>query len=168
MKKRALVNFLSNSRSSLETHVHNRAANMLSAIEGFEASNLKSLLNGIGTGAVEKMQAALNDPEQMKAINESAFQSALKGIAAGTMTYEGDPLLPILQNEVEARTNAYANISAEEESKLMSLTSDHRRIIADNDRKAKQEYLQKLPSVSNPGVRMHPKYQSFASQLGGH
>lgn len=168
VKKRALVNFLTNSRSTLETHVHNRAANMLASIESFEAANLKGLLNGIGAAAVEKMQAALNDPEAMKEINEAAFQSALKGIASGSMTYQGDPLLPILQNEVEARTNAYANISAAEESKLMSLTADHRRIIAENDRKAKQEFLQKLPSVSNPGVRMHPKYQAFASQIGGH
>ena len=84
------------------------------------------------------------------------------------MTYEGDPLLPILQAEVEARTSAYANISAEDESKLMSLTSDHKRIIAENDKKAKQEFLQKPPSINNPGVRLHPKYQAFAKTLGGH
>jgi len=93
------------------------------------------LLNGIGTSASEKMLASLADPEEKAVINEAAFQSALKGIAAGAMTYENDPLLPILQAEVEARTSAYANLSAEEESKLMSLTADHKRIIAENDKK---------------------------------
>ena len=114
------------------------------------------------------MQAALDDPEQRAAINTASFEAALKGIASGSMTYEGDPLLPIVQNEIHNRTAAYSNLSAEEESKLMSLTADHRRIIAENDRKAKQEFLQKPPNVSNPGVRMHHKYVSFAKSLGGH
>lgn len=57
------------------------------------------------------------------------------------MTYEGDPLLPMLQAEVANRTAAYANLSADEEGKLMSLTDDHKRIIAGNDRKSKQEFL---------------------------
>lgn len=68
------------------------------------------------------MNAALSDPEQKAAIDTAAFESALKGISSGTMTYEGDPLLPIVAAEVEARTSAYANLSAEEESNLMSLT----------------------------------------------
>jgi len=36
VKKRALVNFLQNSRDVLEQHVHTRAANMLNSIETFE------------------------------------------------------------------------------------------------------------------------------------
>ena len=126
------------------------------------------MLNGIGTSATEKMLAAFNDPEQKNAINEAAFQSALKGISSGKMTYEGDPLLPILQSEVENRTSAYANLSGEEESKLMSLTSDHKRIIAENDRKAKEEFLKKLPALTNPGVRMHSKYTGYVKNLGAH
>ena len=57
------------------------------------------------------------------------------------MSYKGDPLLPIVQAEVQNRTAAFANLSAADESNLMSLTSDHKRIIADNDKKAKVEYL---------------------------
>ena len=36
VKKRALVNFLQNSRDVLEDHVHDRTANMLNSIEKFE------------------------------------------------------------------------------------------------------------------------------------
>jgi len=168
VKKRALVNFLTNSRDVLENHVHSRAANMLLSIENFEKSNLKSLQNNIGVAAIEKMTAALADPEQKKLIDAAAFESALKGISTGTMTYEGDPLLPIVTEEVMNRTGAYQTLSAEEESKIMSLTGDHRRIIAENDRKTKQEFLQKAPVLSNPGVRMHPKYLGYAATLGGH
>ena len=141
VKKRALVNFLSNSRNSLEDHVHSRAAAMLNSIETFEANNLKTLLSGIGSAAINKMNAALKDPEQKAAINEASFLSALDGIASGSMTYKGDPLLPIVAEEVQNRTAAFAGLSAEEESKLMSLTGDHKRIIAENDKKAKVEFL---------------------------
>ena len=52
------------------------------------------------------------------------FQSALEGIRKGRMEYENDPLLPILSEEIMKRTEAYKGLSAEEESKLLSLTAD--------------------------------------------
>jgi len=55
VKKRALVNFLSNSREGLEHHFHNRTQNMLNSIELFENNNLKNLLDEIGKGALEKV-----------------------------------------------------------------------------------------------------------------
>jgi len=36
VKKRALVNFLSNSRVDLENHFHSRTTNMLASIERYE------------------------------------------------------------------------------------------------------------------------------------
>ena len=36
VKKRALVNFLTNSRVDLENHFHSRTVNMLSSIERYE------------------------------------------------------------------------------------------------------------------------------------
>lgn len=53
------------------------------------------------------MTDALADPEQKGVIKAQAFESALKGIAAGSMKYEGDPLLPLFSNEVQNRTGAY-------------------------------------------------------------
>jgi hypothetical protein len=73
VKKRALVNFLSNSRTDLENHFHSRAHNMLSNIERYEQTNLKNLLNSIGKGALEKVTAALKDPSQSSAIKDAAF-----------------------------------------------------------------------------------------------
>lgn len=52
VKKRALVNYLSNSRNELERHFHSRTTNMLNSIERFEGSNLKTLLNSIVSNAV--------------------------------------------------------------------------------------------------------------------
>ena len=73
VKKRALVNFLYNSRSELEHHFHTRAQSMLSSIERYEQTNLKNLLNSIGKGALEKVTAALKDPSQSSAIKDAAF-----------------------------------------------------------------------------------------------
>lgn len=77
VKKRALVNFLGNSRDKLEKHVHVRASNMLGAIEVFEGNNLKTVLTGIGQGALDKMSGVLADPVQADSIKKAAFESAL-------------------------------------------------------------------------------------------
>lgn len=104
VKKRALVNFLSNSRENLEHHFHNRAQNLLYSIERYENNNLKGLLDSIGQSAIDKVKQSMDDPAQRGDIEEGMFQSALSGIRAGVMTYENDPLLPIVTAEIDART----------------------------------------------------------------
>ena len=47
------------------------------------------------------------------------------------MKFENDPLLPILKKEMDSRINHFKGLSAEDESKILSLTADQRRIIAD-------------------------------------
>ena len=58
------------------------------------------------------------------------------------MRYENDPLLPILQQEIEMRTSAYKNLSAEEETKLLMLTEAQKKAIVEQDRSIKNSYLQ--------------------------
>ena len=85
----------------------------------FENNNLKGLLNQISSGAMDKVQSALNDPNSRAEIDEQMFQSALQGIRDGVMEYKNDPLLPILNDEINSRTEAFKGLSAEEESKLL-------------------------------------------------
>ena len=47
VKKRALVNYLTNSRKNVEDHFHGRAQNMLNSIERYEQANLKNLVGEI-------------------------------------------------------------------------------------------------------------------------
>jgi hypothetical protein len=63
IKKRALINFLTNSRLNLENHFHSRTTNMLSSIERYEQGNLKALVNGIGKSALDKVHSSLKDPQ---------------------------------------------------------------------------------------------------------
>lgn len=55
VKKRALVNFLTNSRSNVEGHFHGRAQNMLTSIERYEQANLKSLISDISKQSFAKI-----------------------------------------------------------------------------------------------------------------
>lgn len=119
VKKRALKNYLSKSRADLENHFFSRTNLMLNSIENYEQSNLKRLLEGIGKSALSKVNEALADPVKSKAIKEGAFKAAIAGIRDGSMTYKGDPLLPILQGEIQARTTEYGSLSPEAESKLL-------------------------------------------------
>ena len=62
VKKRALVNFLTNSRTNVENHFHNRAQNLLTSIERYEQANLKSLIGGISRDSFAQIEAKLADP----------------------------------------------------------------------------------------------------------
>ena len=57
------------------------------------------------------------------------------------MEYENDPLLPILAEEITKRTESYKGLTAEEESKLLALTAEQKRIITENDKMTKAEFL---------------------------
>ena len=64
VKKRALVNFMTNSRTALEGHFHNRAANMLESIERYEQANLKGLIAEVSKQSFAKIEEKLADPSQ--------------------------------------------------------------------------------------------------------
>jgi len=138
---------------------------MLNSVEMFENNNLKALLDTIGKGALEKVNASLNDPAMRSDIDEQMFQSALSGIRQGVTTYEGDPLLPIVESEIKARTEAFKGLSAEEESKMLQLTADQKRIITTSDKATKAEFLSAQPKVSHAGVKAHPKFLQYVNSI---
>lgn len=77
VKKRALVNFLSNSRVALEGHVHGRAQNMLNSIERYEQANLKNLISGISGDSFAQVKEQLANPSTRAVIEDQFFESAL-------------------------------------------------------------------------------------------
>jgi hypothetical protein len=135
VKKRALINFLTNEKLNLEQHFHGRALAMLKQIQNFENQNLRHHLREIALGSFEKVQNSINDPATKQQILNDSFKSALAGISSGVMKYEHDPLLPLLQNEMQARIQHFKGLSAEEEGKLLALTAEQKRTVADLDRK---------------------------------
>ena len=124
------------------------------------------MLDQIGSGALNKVQSALDDPTERAQIDEQMFQSALAGIRKGVMEYDNDPLLPILSNEINSRTEAYKGLSAEEESKLLSLTAEQKRIITENDKATKTEFLSQVPKLGHPSLKASEKYVQFTNAIG--
>lgn len=135
IKKRALINFLTNQKLDAEAHFHTRTMNMLRQIQNYESQNLRNHLKQIAVGSLDVINTSLTDPTRKADIQQKAFEASLEGIRSGSMAYEKDPILPILQEEINSRIAHFKGLSAEEESKLLSLTADQRRIIADQDRK---------------------------------
>lgn len=66
---------------------------------------------------------------------------------------------------MQQRIAHFKGLSAEEESKLLSLTPEQRRVVADNDRKAKIDYLGTAPNINNPGIKSHEKYRNFVDMV---
>lgn len=165
VKKRALINYLTNEKLNVEQHFHNRSLSMLKMIQNFENQNLRNHLREIAIGSFEKVQSAIKDPASKESIQKASFQAALGGIRSGLMKYENDPLLPLLQNEMQQRIAHFKGLSSEDESKLLSLNAEQRRSVADNDRKAKLDYLGTVPNINNPGIKAHEKFKSFVDMV---
>ena len=165
VKKRALVNFMTGSRKALEGHFHDRASNMLQSIERYEQANLKGLIADVSKQSFAKIEEKLADPTQRAQIEDDFFQSALSGLRKGVMEYENDPLLPILQDEIKARTASYQNLSAEEEQKLLMLTDAQKTAVIAQDKSAKQQYLSAAPAISNAAVKSHEKFKAYENSI---
>jgi len=98
-------------------------------------------------------------------IKRASFLSALDGIRTGTMTYSQDLILPMIQKEMEERLAKFQGLSAEEEGKLLSLTAEQRQLVADNDRKMKNEFLMAAPAISHGTVKMSDKYKNYMNMV---
>jgi hypothetical protein len=165
IKKRALVNFLTNSRTDVENHFHNRAHSMLTSIERYEQSNMKTLLNSISKSALAKVNSALSDEASSRAIKDAAFQSALTGLRDGVMTYKGDPLMPILTEEINSKVSSFKKLSAQDETKMISLNDAQKKAVVDSDKRDKQAYLSVVPNINHPSIKSHPKFTSFLETI---
>lgn len=79
-------------------------------------------MRGIADNAVTTVLSRLDDPEHSATIKRSAFEAALDGIRSGQMTYAGDALLPMIQNEMADKLTQYSNLTKAEEQELLKLT----------------------------------------------
>jgi hypothetical protein len=107
VKKRALVNFLTNSKLNAEASFHNRTLAMLNQIQNFEQSNLKAEMRNVVQGSIEKVFSYVEDPSHAAEIKRSSFESALAGIRSGQMTYQNDVILPMIESEMRERLQRF-------------------------------------------------------------
>jgi hypothetical protein len=59
VKKRALINFLTNEKLNVEAHFHQRTFNMLKQIQNYESQNLRNHLKQIAVGSLDVINKSL-------------------------------------------------------------------------------------------------------------
>lgn len=122
-------------------------------------------MKGAVQGSLDAVLAHVEDPVNGDSIRRSSFEAALDGIRSGKMTYHGDSLLPMLEKEMTTRLERFRTMSKEDESRLMSISDEQRRIIADNDRKLKNEFLAQAPHITHGSVKNHDKYRAYMQMV---
>lgn len=165
VKKRALINFLTNSKLDAEANFHNRTVSLLGSIQTFEQANLKAQMREIAVGSIDKVFAMVENPEHSAGIKRSAFLSALDGIRTGQMTYKEDSILPAIEAEMNTRLQKFQGMSKEDEVKLFALSDQQRKTLADNDKKLKNEFLQQAPAIGHGGVKNHEKFKHYVKMV---
>jgi len=66
---------------------------------------------------------------------------------------------------MQDRLQKFQGLSAEEESKLLSLNDEQKKLVVENDRKLKNEFLAKAPEVSHGTIKMSEKYRNYVSMV---
>ena len=161
VKKRALVNFLTNSKLSAEVNFHTRSQSMLNQIQNFESRNLKTEMSSIVIGSLDKVMNYVDDPAHSAEIKRASFESALDGLKTGIMTYSSDKILPMIESEIKDRLHKFDGMTAAEEGALLSISPEQRRTLADNDKKLKNEFLAAQPAIGHGAVKMNEKYKNY-------
>ena len=95
----------------------------------------------IAQGSIDKVLTLVEDPAHSQNIKRASFLSALDGIRSGVMTYKEDLILPLIEKEMAERLQKFKGLSLEEETKLLALSSEQKKIVAENDKKMKIEFL---------------------------
>ena len=166
IKKRSMVNFLTNERQNLEKHFHGRTLDMLKSIRSYEEQNLKNKLKSVTQDAFDATMKII-DTDKGGKISDLAFKSALDGIRKGKMDFSKDPVLPIMKKELHSRVADLKEMTPEEESALLSLNPDQRKSVAQSDKAARDAYLSEAPHVSSQGLKNHHKFLRFVDYLTG-
>lgn len=103
-----------NEQLRLQKHVTDRAHNILNQTVLFEKRNQSKLLNDVIEKALRKLDDAMKDDSTREAVENQIFQSALIGLSKGQMTYENDPLLPMILETIHNEVAQIKNLSVEE------------------------------------------------------
>jgi len=118
-------------------------------------------MKSVVQGSIDKVFSYVDDPIHSSEIKRSSFESALAGIRSGEMTYAGDTILPMIETEMKDKLQRFQGMTIQEEGALLSLSEEQKRIVGDNDRKMKQEFLTAAPHITHGAVKMHDKYKSY-------
>lgn len=93
-------NFLANEYLRLQTHITNRALNILKQAQAYETMNQAALLQKLIDDALLAIDQSLKGEKKAEVLAKS-LDSAIDGLSKGYMDYQNDPLLPLILASVE-------------------------------------------------------------------
>jgi len=64
----------------------------------------------------------------------------------------------MIQEQIAQRLTKFSGLTKEEESALLALNGDQKKIVVHNDKKLKNEFLAKAPAINHGTVKNTPKY----------
>jgi len=112
VKKSLIENFIANQDADLKNHIKDRSLSLLRLAKQYEDNNQRGVLNQFITTVKTELDKIQASPSAE--IVESSFQSALKGIKAGKMTYEGDKVLPFIQSKIQENIQSFKKLTPQE------------------------------------------------------
>lgn len=112
IKAESINRFLAIEQVNLKNHINARAQRILQSAEQMETSNQRSLINSIVSEALAEVNKTLDS--SIDSIQDAMFESALIGIKKQQMTYENDPLLPLIKEKIEAKIKKLTALTEEQ------------------------------------------------------
>jgi hypothetical protein len=165
IKKRSLCNYLENEKKNLEKHFYERTVDMLKTIESMENSNIKHTISSLTEEAMGTVLKVVESAEGKRSLHEASFKSALAGLKSGKMTFEGDVLLPLFLTEIRNRLEPLSKLSKAEEDAMFCLKPEQKKMLIENDHRAKIQYLANPPDVASGTVKNTEAYKNILSRM---
>jgi hypothetical protein len=79
------------------------------------------------------------------------------------MTYEGDPILPMIQGEIASRLGRFQGLSKADEAAMLALTPEQKQLVVNNDKKLKNEFLGAAPAINHGTVKETAKFKAYVA-----
>jgi len=163
IKSESINRFLAIEQINLKQHIQTRALRLLQSAEQMEVSNQRYLINSIVSEAIAQVDKTLN--ENLDNIQDSMFDCALIGIKNQRMTYENDPLLPLISQKIQAKISSLSKLTQEEKVKLVQLTNDQLEGLKTLDRQIRDEFLRKVPKIDQ-SLKAYPQVKKALDNWG--
>lgn len=135
-----------------------------------EQANQRYLVNNIVNEALAEVDRTLS--ENLEALQDPMFESALIGLKQRKMTYEKDPLLPMIRDRIQSKISKLNNMTEEEyvlaycrRDKLVQLSNDQLEMLRTLDRQLRDEFLRKIPKLDQ-SIKQYPHVKHTLDNWG--
>ncbi len=81
------------------------------------------------------------------------------------MTYENDPILPLIQSEIKKKLEPLFKLTPDEENKMFALTPEQKKQVSENDHRSKISYLSNPPNIASGNVKNTEIYKNITMRM---